>query len=86
MQFGHRPVTGQPHPLQVIVQVEMGVGRPSRRNHGHQWFDDAFAQPRDPLGKAIVGGHQAIPVRLGVEQLDHHPGRAGAVVATGAPH
>ena len=86
VQFGHRPVTRQPHPLQVVLQVEMRVGRPCRCNQGHHRLDDPFPQPRDPLGKAIVGGHQSIPVRLGVEQLDHHPGRAGAVVATGAPH
>src|ERR1700722_12922122 len=32
VQFGHRSVIRQSHPLQVIRQVEMGVGRPSGRN------------------------------------------------------
>ena len=86
VELGHRSVARQPHSLQVISQVEMWVGRPCRRNHRQRGFHHAFAQPRDPLGESIVGGHQPIPVRLLVEQLDHHPGRAGSVVAIGAPH
>ena len=36
--------------------------------------------------KVFLRGHQPIPVRLGVEQLDHHPRRARAVIVAGAPH
>ena len=86
VQLGHRSVARQTHPLEVIVQVEMRVRGPCRRNEGQRWLDNALPQPRDPLGESLVGGHQPIPVRLGVEQLDHDPGRTGAVVAIGAPH
>ena len=73
VQLGHRSVAGQPHPLQVIVQIEMGVRGPRRRNKRQRRLHNAFPQSGDPLGEPIVCGHQPIPVRLLVEYLDHYP-------------